>query len=69
MKARKDKAGASSLGFARHTTCTHITKRHKDSETCAPVKSGWMPPCMHTSVAPRSHASAVRRVTSGSGSR
>lgn len=32
----------------------------------SPVKSGWMPPCMHTSPAPRSHASATRRDTSSS---
>ena len=34
-----------------------------------PVKSGWMPPWMQTSVAPRFQASAARRAISASGSR
>ena len=30
------------------------------SKYAVPGRSGWMPPCMHTSVAPASHASAAR---------
>jgi hypothetical protein len=33
------------------------------------VKLGWIPPCMHTSFAPRSHASLVRLATSSNDSR
>ena len=33
----------------------------KISMYVAPVYSGWIPPCIHTSVPPRSHASSVRR--------
>ena len=34
------------------------------SKYAVPGRSGWMPPCMHTSVAPSSHASSARRPTS-----
>ena len=39
------------------------------SKYVRPVKLGWIPPCRQTSVAPRSHASAVRRATSSRSSR
>ena len=36
------------------------------SKYAVPGSSGWMPPCMQTSVAPSSHASSARRPTSSS---
>ncbi len=33
------------------------------SKYAVPGRSGWMPPCMQTSVAPASHASAARSAT------
>ncbi|GAA2865447.1 hypothetical protein GCM10020220_063460 [Nonomuraea rubra] len=33
------------------------------SKYALPGRSGWMPPCMHTSVAPAAHASSARSAT------
>lgn len=33
------------------------------SKYAVPGRSGWMPPCMHTSVAPTSHACSTRSAT------
>ena len=48
-------------------TCMSGTRRFTAaarSKYAVPGSSGSMPPCMHTSVAPRSHASAARSATS-----
>ena len=38
------------------------------SKYAVPGRSGWMPPCMHTSTAPTSHACAARSATCSSDS-